>query len=146
MDAAGKLCDILIFIIVLFIVPSLWAVSAAQKLKTEDAVRCADDFISYTVQAEGISDALLNKLNESIKGNAGLFFTIYIQRDAVYDEPSDDGGREVYSGRELLTMDEISEEIETKGEFRLLPGDTVTLEIFDRDSVLYTAVRRKRTY
>ena len=146
MDAAGKLCDILIFIIVLFIVPSLWAVSSAQNLKTEGAVRNADDFISYTIKEESISGSLLKKFNECIKGNAGLFFTVYVQRDAVYDEPSDDGGREVYSGRKLLTMDEISDEIETKGEFRLLPGDMVTVKISDRDSVLYTAVRRKRTY
>ena len=145
MDAAGKLCDILIFIIVLFIVPSIWAVSAAENLKTEDALRSADEFISYAMREEGISEGLLKKLNESIETSAGLFFTIYVERDAVYDEPSDDGGRMVYSGRKFITLDEITEETASKGEFRLLPGDTVTLKISDRNSVLYTAVRRKRT-
>lgn len=146
MDAAGKLYDILIFITVLFLVPSIWAVSTSQNLKTEDAVRSADSFVARILEEEGISGELLEKLNENIKSNAGLFFTIYVQRETVYDDLDEDGVRAIYSGKKIVTYYEIADEIRTKGIFRLLPGDIVTFKLFDRDSVLYTAVRRKRTY
>ena len=146
MDAAGKLYDILIFITVLFLVPSIWAVSASQNLKTEDAVRSADSFVARILEEEGISGELLEKLNENITSNAGLFFTIYVQRETVYDDLDEDGVRAIYSGKKIVTYYEIADEIRTKGIFRLLPGDIVTFKLFDRDSVLYTAVRRKRTY
>lgn len=146
MDAAGKLYDILIFITVLFLVPSLWAVSASKNLKTEDVVRSTDSFVARILEEEGISGELLEKLNENIKSNAGLFFTIYVQRETVYDDLDEDGARAIYSGKKIVTYYEIADEIRTKGIFRLLPGDIVTFKLFDRDSVLYTAVRRKRTY
>ena len=146
MDAAGKLYDILIFITVLFLVPSIWAVSTSQNLKTEDAVRSADSFVARILEEEGISGELLEKLNENITSNAGLFFTIYVQRETVYDDLDEDGVRAIYSGKKIVTYYEIADEIRTKGIFRLLPGDIVTFKLFDRDSVLYTAVRRKRTY
>ncbi len=146
MDAAGKLYDILIFITVLFLVPSLWAVSAVHNLETEDAVRNADLYLANVIEAEGISEELLDRLNESVKTNAGLYYTVYVLRETVYDEAEGDGGSAVYSARNIITFNEIAEEIKVKGEFRLLPGDIITVKLFDRDSVLYTAVRRKRTY
>ena len=122
MDAMGKLFDILIFIIVLFLVPVSWAVSAAGNKNVDAAVLEADRFIAVMEREECISEEALRKLNESIRGGEGFYLRINVKRD---------------TGR-LITMEDITDEIEVMGEYRLLPRDMVTLCIFDRDSVFYT--------
>ncbi|MBR4780912.1 MAG: hypothetical protein IK014_06100 [Lachnospiraceae bacterium] len=128
MDAMGKLFDILIFITVLFMVPVSWAVTASGNMSADAAVMEADNFMAVTEKEESISEAALRKLNESIGGSGGFRLSINVKRDAG----------------KLITMEEIMDEIDAMGEFRLLPFDTVILNIYDRDSVLYTSTRLKK--
>ena len=128
MDAMGKLFDILIFITVLFMVPVSWAVTASGNMSADAAFMEADNFMAVTEKEESISEAALRKLNENIMGSGGFRLSINVKRDAG----------------KLITMEEIMDEIDAMGEFRLLPFDTVILNIYDRDSVLYTSTRSKK--
>ena len=128
MDAMGKLFDILIFITVLFMVPVSWAVTASGNMSADAAFMEADNFMAVTEKEESISEAALRKLNENIRGSGGFRLSINVKRNAG----------------KLITMEEIMDEIDAMGEFRLLPFDTVILNIYDRDSVLYTSTRLKK--
>ena len=145
MNALGKLADVLIFIVVLFIFPVTWALLESKNASVMGTYRTADEFISKIEREEEISFDSLKWLEERLKNIQGIKFGLYVLRDSYGTLMTENGKTDVEYSRQVIVYDEIMQEIYENGHFILMPRDTVFLEIQDRFSVLYTSLKSSKT-
>ena len=144
MDVMGRLYDALVLVVVMFIFPAVWAVSASENVAYTEVEKQADMIIERFEHDGSITADSITRLEDITKQIPGLRFNIIIYRDSFYITEDDAGEQSAYSYRHLITMDEIMDSLERKEEFMLLPPDTVYLYIMDEATVYYTAIRHAK--
>lgn len=144
MDAMGRLYDALVLVVVMFIFPAVWAVSASENIAYTEVEKQADLIIERFEHDGSITANSISRLQDITKQIPGLRFNINIYRNSFYITEDEAGNQSSYSYRHLITMEEILDTIDEKEEFTILPLDTVYLYIMDEISVYYTAIRHAK--
>lgn len=126
-DTLGKLIDILVALIVMFIVPVMWQGYEMDKLTQKNVESITEEFCE-TISSRGYIDRQsINDYQRRLDANGSLYRITLVHSQEIY-EPEYVGGvftGNVISGMEESYTAEIYEAIEAKGAYIMDIGDTI---------------------
>ena len=120
MDSLGKIADIFILIIILFIFPVRWAILQSENLSETGLTEAAEFFLDRIDIDDHISADHIVALNRKMFSYGNYFSDIEVLR----------------SNGERLKADYISE-----NNLFLFPSDIVCLKIYDRGGLAFSFIR-----
>ena len=139
MDSLGKILDILILIIVMFIFPVRWALSITDEVSEEAVRTIADRFMDEADEKKAIDWAACSKLDSRLRVLTKSFRADISVRRKISGQKMDGGRMEAGFFDNDIPMTDITEEMEAYGLFSLSSGDILNIKIFDKNGVFYIA-------
>lgn len=141
MEILGKLIDLSAAVIVMMILPVLWALGMQEKLVMKYAGMCGSEFTEDVCHHGGISleryEAFINGLTA-----AGTGFLVEIECRSEVTEPVYENG--IFTGRtfnyeSICHKDEILDAVYSSGQCRFDPGTMFCLTISRNERKLYVS-------
>ena len=140
MDSLGKLADIFLLIVVLFVFPVTWTVNRSELIAEEKIPEYMDSFICDSEKTKLIT----KERYENLIGVLDIYMKHYniefsVER-CVAESYMNEGEKSLIEYEREIGMDEILKDMDGGG-FRLYQGDRLEVHVFDRDGPVISKVK-----
>ncbi len=140
MDSLGKLADIFLLIVVLFVFPVTWTVNRSELIAEEKIPEYMDSFICDSEKTKFIT----KERYENLIGVLDIYMKHYnikfsVKR-GVAESYMNEGEKSLIEYEREIGMDEILKDMDDGG-FRLYQGDMLEVHVFDRDGPVISKVK-----
>lgn len=141
MDSLGKVFDIFILIIVLFILPVNWAMARSQQSGREAIGVIAEDFLAASEETGEINFGNLTEFDNRLKSLMGNYSTEISVKRRIWDMDINAGSVGVIDFDSEIPYGSIINEMASTGAFKLYGKDTLIIKIYGKDGYILSKMR-----
>ena len=141
MDSLGKVFDVFVIIMMLFVVPINWAINRNEEAGISSLDQVVENVLYKAEKSGKIEYHLLDELDYKLQILFGSYSVEFFVVRRIWDAEVETGNPEVVKFVSEIPYTAVMDEIVEKGSFLLSKNDMLIIDIIDDEGLLVRKMR-----